>query len=635
MIENPKNIVEAAEFLNIDAALALLRANPDAWQETIDGKMLISVIISHLKNTPKSKKVYEFITKIIDSLTPNDLDVFITCVEMNTTLLHEAVSCNSANLIRLLIEHGVNRFILRPGDGLTAFNLAMENNALMALMALVQGMDESPLEDDRVLAVLTNALQINNPACFWSIVLGWCNILDPDVAIGLAKGELALLQLTLSNHPSRREIYFMMIEAALRFNLVELARNLIDGAIKTMIADDQSEILTVVLDHGHLDLAAWLLDIGVLPEIDKGNTGLLYSPTLEAAAEIKIMALIERLMAYPQITPEIVLNTLVRCMQELCDSEEGQSVFLRLLDHGNPSDFELIAITKYVVEYDCNELLKKLIARGLKFKIDYKHHEPMRGPRKFLLGFALLPYGNHEINGRFDCALTLIANGYLSYRASGLLLAGLLRDMAVVDEQPDLPLIEFLTGFGASPILLIDEYIRLCKKKAESEAAGEGEGENEDEVSDAMLAAYRTALIHVFTCNIAYLNYALALEPAILVHEARAMIALSYYPEDDLKNCINISGKYPELVSPAQALLDLLQQVNEKSEDTSRVPSLFEQTYLTILNAKEDDPNLVNKLNNITQQIGISPEICQRIVDIRNGYVFTLPGLIARRILGG
>ena len=168
MIENPKNIVEAAEFLNIDAALALLRANPDAWQETIGGKTLISVIISHLKNTPKSKKVYEFITKIIESLTPNDLDVFITCVEMNTTLLHEVVSCNSANLTRLLIEHGVNRFILRPGDGLTAFNLAMENNALMALMALVQGMDESPLEDDRALAVLTNALHINNPACFWS-----------------------------------------------------------------------------------------------------------------------------------------------------------------------------------------------------------------------------------------------------------------------------------------------------------------------------------------------------------------------------------------------------------------------------------------------------------------------------------
>jgi hypothetical protein len=41
------------------------------------------------------------------------------------------------------------------------------------------------------------------------------------------------------------------------------------------------------------------------------------------------------------------------------------------------------------------------------------------------------------------------------------------------------------------------------------------------------------------------------------------------------------------------------------------------------------------RLNNITRQIDLSPEISQRIIDIRNGHVFTLPRLIARRLLGG
>jgi hypothetical protein len=56
MIENPKNIIEAAESLDINATLTLLKAMPGAWRETIDGKTLIAVIISHLKKAPTSKR---------------------------------------------------------------------------------------------------------------------------------------------------------------------------------------------------------------------------------------------------------------------------------------------------------------------------------------------------------------------------------------------------------------------------------------------------------------------------------------------------------------------------------------------------------------------------------------------------
>ncbi|MBW7835605.1 MAG: hypothetical protein H3C28_03105 [Sphingomonadales bacterium] len=84
-----------------------------------------------------------------------------------------------------------------------------------------------------------------------------------------------------------------------------------------------------------------------------------------------------------------------------------------------------------------------------------------------------------------------------------------------------------------------------------------------------------------------------------------------------------------------QSLLDVLAEATATARDISPVPSLFEQAYIAILNAGDDRPELLDKLNDITQQIDLSPEISQRVIDIRNGHVFTLPRLIARRLLGG